>query len=168
MRIHTVVSGDSFYKIAKTYGVTVKAIADANPDTSSNKLKIGQKISVPAAGVATGTQATTKAEEPKHANGSSYADPTTGVTYYWVKGGDNLGKIAKKFGVSAKEIQTLNRLSSPNVIRVGQKLQIPEKKAVVSTSAATATTSVAVNPVVPATPSLATVSTTNDLIKTQY
>jgi len=46
-KIHIVKSGDTFSKIAKQYKVSVEAIEKANPNTSSSKLQIGQKIVIP-------------------------------------------------------------------------------------------------------------------------
>ena len=46
---------------------------------------------------------------------------------YTVKKGDNLGKIAKRYGVSVREIIKANNLRKPYVIRPGQKLRIPTK-----------------------------------------
>jgi LysM repeat protein len=44
---YTVVKGDSFYKIAKAKGVSVKALMAANPGVESAKLKVGQKLKLP-------------------------------------------------------------------------------------------------------------------------
>ena len=45
---------------------------------------------------------------------------------YTIKAGDNLGKIAKKFGVTQKEILTANpKIKDPNKIAVGQIIVIP-------------------------------------------
>jgi len=46
-----------------------------------------------------------------------------GTTYYKVKKGDTLGAIAKRYGVSVKQIQRWNNLKSTN-IQIGQKLKI--------------------------------------------
>jgi LysM repeat protein len=46
---YVVVKGDSFAKIAKKNGVSVKAIEAANPGVAPTKLKVGQKLSIPAA-----------------------------------------------------------------------------------------------------------------------
>ena len=46
-----------------------------------------------------------------------------GVTYYTIKEGDNLGKIAKKFHCSVKQLKEWNGLKSDN-IRAGKKLKI--------------------------------------------
>lgn len=43
---------------------------------------------------------------------------------YVVKRGDNLTKIARKYGVSVDELATLNNIKNKNLIQVGQKLKI--------------------------------------------
>ncbi len=45
-------------------------------------------------------------------------------TYYTVKSGDSLYKIANMFNTSVNEIKQLNNLSS-NLLSIGQKLNIP-------------------------------------------
>ncbi len=44
---HTIVSGDTFYKIAKQYGTTPAAIAVANPGVNPYNLVIGRSLVVP-------------------------------------------------------------------------------------------------------------------------
>lgn len=45
-RTHTVVAGETFYKISMQYGVTVDELTTANPNVNHKALKIGQKIMV--------------------------------------------------------------------------------------------------------------------------
>src|SRR5688500_17196622 len=45
---HVVMKGESFSTIAKKYGVTSRAIQEANPGVEATRLKIGQKIVIPA------------------------------------------------------------------------------------------------------------------------
>lgn len=47
---------------------------------------------------------------------------------YIVQRGDNLTKIAKKFGVTVNVIATTNGIKNKNLIYVGQVLQIPVKE----------------------------------------
>jgi LysM repeat protein len=110
---HVVVKGDSFSTIAKKYGVTARAVSDANPGVDSTRLKIGQKLTVPPPTVRTATGATGSA-----ANG--------GDKTYVVRSGDTLFKIAKTHGVSAKALRGANNLRTDQ-IKVGQKLVIPGK-----------------------------------------
>ena len=46
-RTYTIVSGDNFSKIANRFGIPLQSIVDANPDTDSRRLAIGQKIIIP-------------------------------------------------------------------------------------------------------------------------
>lgn len=46
-------------------------------------------------------------------------------TLYTVQKGDSLSKIAKKVGVSTKELADINNIKNPNMIRVGQQLIVP-------------------------------------------
>ena len=48
----------------------------------------------------------------------------TQVTYI-VKAGDQLARIAARYGVTVKAIQEANGIKDPNLIKVGQKLIIP-------------------------------------------
>lgn len=44
--------------------------------------------------------------------------------YYTVKSGDNLTTIAKKYKTSVSNLQSLNGIKNPNLIKVGQKLRV--------------------------------------------
>ncbi len=116
---HVVMKGDSFYTLGKKYGVTTKAIQDANPGVDSSKLKIGQKLKIPAASIASTPGATTHAAS--NTNGGSEKT-------YTVKSGDNLMKIARENHTSVKALRTANSLKTDR-ITVGQKLKIPAKSA---------------------------------------
>jgi LysM repeat protein len=49
---------------------------------------------------------------------------------YAVQPGDTLAAIAKRWGTSVPAIAELNGISNPNLLRVGQQLQIPGGAAV--------------------------------------
>jgi LysM repeat protein len=119
MTEYVVVKGDSFAKIAKKFSVSVKAIKAANPGVEPTKLKVGQKLSIPASsGGATASAATASALTP--------ASSSTGGETYTVKSSDTLTKIAKANGTTVKAIESENNLSTTK-IKVGQKLKIPAK-----------------------------------------
>jgi LysM repeat protein len=125
---YTVAKGDSFSSLAKKFHVSAKAIADANPGVDSAKLKIGQKLHIPAA-----------SSVPAAAGaGAAVTGPASagGEQTYTVKSGDNLITIAKEKGISVKALRAANGLKTDR-IHVGQKLKIPAKA---STSAAGSTT----------------------------
>ena len=49
--------------------------------------------------------------------------------YYFVKKGDSLWRISKKYGVSVKEIMRKNRIYSPHNLKIGSKILIPRRYA---------------------------------------
>jgi len=112
---YTVVKGDIMESIAKKNGVTLKALKAANPEVVPTKLKIGQKLNIPAGGSIVPA-----------AMGSTSGGGSTGGEIYVVKSGDTLTKIAKQFGTTFKAIETENNLSTTK-IKVGQKLKIPAR-----------------------------------------
>jgi LysM repeat protein len=115
LKEYVIQQGDSFYTIGKKLGVSWKAIEKANPTVAPTKMKKGDKIMVPEA--AAPAAATPGAGEPVSA---------TGAVTHKVVAGDNLSKLAKKYGVSAKDIQKANNLPTTR-IKVGDKLVIPAK-----------------------------------------
>ncbi len=111
---YKVVQGDTFYDIAKKFNVTSRAIADANPTVNPARLQIGQTLVIPAPSATVGGQT----------GGTAATTAAGGGTVYVVKSGDNLTKIAAKFGVTIKALRSENNLATDR-ITVGQKLKIP-------------------------------------------
>jgi LysM repeat protein len=116
---YVIVKGDTLSKIAKANGVTVRAIEDANPGVTPTRLKVGQKLVLPAGATGTGANAASDT-----ANGVAMA--SGGDEVYSVKSGDTLTRIARHYGVTVKAIEAENNLSTTK-IKVGQKLNIPAR-----------------------------------------
>ena len=112
---YVVVHGDTLGKIAKKNGVTLSALKAANPGVEPAKLKVGQKLTIPAGGTA-----------PAVTGGPASIETGVGGETYVVKSGDNLTKIAKAHGTTPKAIKAENNLTTDH-IKVGQKLKIPAK-----------------------------------------
>jgi LysM repeat protein len=112
----TILEGDTFTRLAKSYHTTVKAILEANPGVEPARLQIGQKIHLPPAA---GPMVLKAAE-------SKPGGETNGTSVYTVKSGDYLVKIAGQFGTTAGAIRDTNGLKTDR-LAVGQKLQIPAK-----------------------------------------
>ena len=93
---YVVQNGDSLWKIANKYGITVNELKSLNGLTSNN-LTVGQILEVPS---------------------SSNTSET-----YTVKAGDSLWKIANQFGLTVAELKNLNGLNSDN-LSVGQVLKV--------------------------------------------
>ena len=119
---HVIAKGESFGSLSKKYGVSVKAIQQANPGVDSSRLKIGQKITIPPkppGGPDAPSASAGRGAEPEVA---------VGETLYTVQKGDNLTKIARERGTTAKAIRAANNLRTDQ-LRVGQKLKIPARTA---------------------------------------
>ena len=115
---YTIVKGDILANIAKNLHVSVKAITDANPGIEPTKLKIGQKIRIPAP--------TTPAAPTAAGVAAAEIPSAGGELTYTVKSGDNLTKIATQHGISVKVLRAANSLKTDS-IKVGQPLKIPAK-----------------------------------------
>lgn len=115
---YVVVKGDTYAKIAKQYGIPWKALEEANPNIPPTKLKVGEKLVVPA-----GTSTTGAGAAGETANGVAAAN---GDQIYVVKAGDSLTRIAKHFGVTVKALMAENNLTTTH-IAAGKKLNIPAK-----------------------------------------
>jgi LysM repeat protein len=125
---YTVVHGDSFYTIGKKYGVSTKSIQDANPGVDPKKLKVGQKLNLPASAAASAGSAPVAAGAPEETDNSAAAT-------YTVKSGDTLTRIAKTHGTTVKALKAENSLTTDR-IKVGQKLKIPVKETTPTPTAA--------------------------------
>jgi LysM repeat protein len=121
MQEYTIVKNDRLGTIAANNHVSVKAIMDANQGIDPKRLKIGQKIKIPAA-TSTSSTSVSPTAAPMMAPDSGASGG--GITYK-VKSGDNLTTIAKHYHVSIKAIQSANNLGSSTSIKVGQVLKIP-------------------------------------------
>jgi LysM repeat protein len=115
---YVVVKGDSLAKIAKKNGVTLSALKAANPGVEPTKLKVGQKLSIPAS--------SSGAAAPAAAGAQASTGSSMGGEAYTVKSGDTLTKIAKAHGTTVKAIKAASNLTTDH-IKVGQKLTIPAK-----------------------------------------
>ena len=95
--VYIVQRGDSLYKIAQNYDVTVSDIINKNNLTSTN-LSIGQVLEIPVV------------EQTKNT--------------YIVQRGDTLYKIAQIYNTTVDELKNLNNLNT-NTLSIGQILEIP-------------------------------------------
>lgn len=125
---YTVKSGDSLSKIAHKNGTTVAAIKAANHLTSDS-ITVGKVLTLPGEGTAstsTSTDSTLSAPTaPSTSTSSATPAATDGSGVYVVKSGDRLDTIAKKNGVKVSELMTLNNITNPQKLQIGQKLKLP-------------------------------------------
>ncbi|MEC1756006.1 C40 family peptidase [Bacillus mojavensis] len=119
---YTVKSGDSLWKIANKYNLTVQQIRNSN-NLKSDVLYVGQVLKL------TGKSSSGTSTSPSSSNSSSGTTTTT----YTVKSGDSLWVIAQKFNVTAQQIREKNNLKT-DVLQIGQKLTITGKSSSSSSS----------------------------------
>jgi len=62
---------------------------------------------------------------PTAASAATAAAPVASGSYYIVKAGDSLSKIARYFGVTVNALKEANHLSNANYVYIGQQLYIP-------------------------------------------
>lgn len=97
---YTVQSGDTLSGIAAKFGTTYQILSAINGIGDPNQIWPGQVLKV------TGT--------------------VSQESTYYVQAGDTLSSIANKFGTTISNLVSINHISNPNVIYVGQKIYVGE------------------------------------------
>lgn len=115
---HTVEKGETLYSIGRKYQITVPELRAANNLSENDVLKAGQKLVIPTADiesavVLSSTPVSTKDENLK-------------TKIYTVQKGDTYYGIARKYSVKVSELFALNGLGNNDVLKVGQKLKVPD------------------------------------------
>jgi len=137
-QLYIVVKNDSLWLIARKNGLTIEELASYNNLSPRAKLKIGQKLYIPAAGKKAikdkpRSKAKSKAKAPAGKKGQKGVKPAgkgkakaklpeDGI--YTVKAGDNFSFIAKRYGIKVSDIQAANPGVNSNRLHVGQKLRL--------------------------------------------
>lgn len=101
-KTYTVVSGDTLSGIASKYGTTYQKLAEYNGISNPNLIYPGQKIKIP----------------------SSSSNYEYKQTYYTIQAGDNLTKIASKFGTTVNQLVAWNNIANPNLIYAGKSIRV--------------------------------------------
>jgi murein DD-endopeptidase MepM/ murein hydrolase activator NlpD len=106
---HVVQPGETLFRIAQAYGVTVDDIVAANNLADRNVIHVGQRLIIP---VSTAAPATEVSPLPSGSSG------------YVVQPGDTLWLIAQRFDTTVEAIAQANGIVNPNLIFVGQSLLV--------------------------------------------
>ena len=96
---HVVKKGETLTEIADAYDVTLSALKKANNIDNANKIRVGQKLNVPA--------------------------PTPRFVHYKIKTGDSLSRVAQNHGITLEQLSRANGIKNADKIRVGQVVKIP-------------------------------------------
>jgi len=103
--IYYIQPGDTLYKLARRFNTTVNAIANANPGLDTHWLRVAQGICIPRRPVF-----------PACPFG----------TFYAVRPGDTMNKIAQRNNIPLKELLRANPGINPDLIYVNQVICIPK------------------------------------------
>jgi putative chitinase len=103
--VHIVQRGENLFRIALRYNTTVEAIAAASGIRNPQLIYVGQKLTIPQ-------------------GGGTAPSPGGGRTHV-VRPGENLFRIALRYGTTAQAIAAANNLPNIHLIYAGQVLRIP-------------------------------------------
>lgn len=109
--IHVVEAGESLYKIAKKYGISLEKIKELNPDIKPEAIQIGDKITILASKKEVVDVAPKKAEKPQEKPIeviSVDCEDELGNKIHTVQKGETLYKIAKKYKIKLNDLKELN------------------------------------------------------------
>jgi LysM repeat protein len=118
-KTYQVKKGDTFYSISKALDVTVAELKEWNGITSNN-LEIDQELIYYIQSTPQVVSDSLPTEDTSTLISTSSGTPNT---YYLVKSGDSLYKIAQENDMTVQELKDLNNLTSNN-LRIGQRLAV--------------------------------------------
>jgi LysM repeat protein len=118
--------GDNLFRIALRYGITVDALKAANGLTG-NTIYVGQTLVIPG--------------QPALAPTQPLPQGDASTSYYSVQPGDNLYRIALRYGTTVDALARANNIVNPSLIRAGQVLVIPGQAAITAAVAPVSTLS---------------------------
>jgi membrane-bound lytic murein transglycosylase D len=113
----------SLRDIAGVIGINYISLRDFNPSLIREATPPGDsyKINVP---MGYGKAVAARYNDISALKMVAVATPSNSITYYRVRRGDSLGKIARRYGVSVSSMKSANKIRG-SMIRVGQMLAIP-------------------------------------------
>ncbi|MGN1402096.1 MAG: LysM peptidoglycan-binding domain-containing protein [Bacillus sp. (in: firmicutes)] len=105
---YKVKSGDSLWKIAKSYHISVNQLKSLN-NLKSNTIYPGQFLKI-----------NSNVSDNSNSTGSAGSSSSS----YTVKKGDTLSEIAYKYNTTVAKLKTLNNISNVNRLSVGQVIRL--------------------------------------------
>lgn len=137
---HTIAAGETLYRLSVHYGVTAKAICEANPGLSADNFRTGQVIRIPAAEAATPGTGNAQGNRGSQAGGSqgsqssqsgSLSHIAPAVTpncreMHKIKRRETVYSISREYGITEAELIAANpELGGTDELKRGKFLCIP-------------------------------------------
>lgn len=120
---HVVKAGDTLTNLCKTYDINKNTLLKAN-GLRQEQLVLGQRLRIPI------QQITYQMTDRKRMAGEPLlANPAGNRLTHTIQPGENLGILAKRYGVSVEQLRAWNKISDPRRLKVGQKLDIYDDRA---------------------------------------
>jgi LysM repeat protein len=119
--IHEVQRGENLYRLSLRYGVLVNDIARASGVANVDRIREGQRLTIPGCG--TTGQVPPPTSTPR-AGGTNGGVPSVG-TRHIVQQNETLFQISLRYGVPVNTIASANGISNINMIFINQELVIP-------------------------------------------
>ncbi|MFZ5432396.1 MAG: LysM peptidoglycan-binding domain-containing protein [Calditrichota bacterium] len=126
-KIHIVKKGETLGRIAQRYGTSVRAIQSQpeNRGLKANRLRIGQRITIPVPDVVSvASEKNAKTVEPVASRETKPQPNADHEIIYTVHRGETLSKISQQLGVSLDEICRQNGIKNPDLVQPGRRLKI--------------------------------------------
>ena len=128
---YTVQSGDTLSGIALKFSTTSSKLAQLNSISNPNLIYVGQRLLV--------NQSSNSNSSSSGQSSSTTTNTEASAASYTVKSGDTLSGIASQYNTTVNQIVSLNQLSNPNLIYVGQVLKLKNSQTTNSSSSSSST-----------------------------
>jgi LysM repeat protein len=123
---YVVKAGDTLGSIARRNHTTVGAIRAMN-NLRGDLVRVGDTLQIPQAAVASSNvpASTATPSAPGTTSTPAPARPAANSVKHIVAPGETLGDIARRYGVTIRELGTANNIDKPNQLAVGRELIVP-------------------------------------------
>jgi membrane-bound lytic murein transglycosylase D len=109
---HKIRRGETLGEVGKRYGVSVQLLIAANPGIQPRRLRIDQRVVIPNSAAARANP------------GRAPRVLRSGTRYHQVRWGESLWLIARRYGVTVRDLQRWNGIRNQDVLKAGTRLLV--------------------------------------------
>ena len=122
---HRIKAGETLYSIARDYNIPVATIREDNPMINPQFLKVGESLWIRRSDMGSSSEKQAQAEMDAYAEALNNA-VDDGFDYYFVKPGETIYSLSRRFGISEKDFAANNDVA--NGLKAGAVIRIPQSK----------------------------------------